>query len=101
MLDPATGMLPGVLYSVDNLERAWQFGGVFKDGRYYLAPDLPTAVGWLEGTRFHYDEVDPDGQPIFAQGLAGVIEDLVLTLGDGTRLRLERVAGELDDLEDD
>ena len=33
--------------------------------------------------------VDPDGQPIFADRLAGTIEDLVLTLVDGATLKLE------------
>ncbi|MBF8757582.1 hypothetical protein [Pseudomonas guariconensis] len=89
MLDPATGMQPGERYTVDNEERTWQFTGFFLDGKYYLDTDLNTAVGWLEGVRFYYDDVDPDGQPIFPDRLAGTIEDLVLTLVDGATLKLE------------
>lgn len=89
MLDPATGMQPGERYTVDNEERTWQLSGFFLDGKYYLDTDLNIAVGWLEGIRFYYDDVDPDGQPIFADQLAGTIEDLVLTLVDGATLKLE------------
>lgn len=89
MLDPATGMQPGERYTVDNEERTWQFSGFFLDGKYYLDTDPNIAVGWLEGIRFYYDDVDPDGQPIFADRLAGTIEDLVLTLVDGATLKLE------------
>lgn len=89
MLDPATGMQPGERYTVDNQERTWQFSGFFLDGKYYLGPELKTAIGWLEGQRFFYDDVDPDGEPIFPDRLAGTIADLTLTLVDGTRLKLE------------
>ncbi|MBA1202773.1 hypothetical protein G7009_13585 [Pseudomonas capeferrum] len=89
MLDQATGMQPGRRYTVDNQERAWQFSGFFEDGKYYLGPDLALPIGWLEGTRFYYDDVDPDDQPLFPDRLAGTIEGLTLTLFDGTRLKLE------------
>jgi len=89
MLDPATGMQPGERYAVDNEERTWQFSGFFLDGKYYLGPDQQNAIGWLDGTRFYYDDVDPDGQPIFPGRLAGTVKERVLTLVDGTALKLE------------
>ena len=52
MIDKATGMKPGERYRVENVERAHQFAGFFLDGKYYLGPELLTAVGWLDGQRF-------------------------------------------------
>ncbi|QHG65185.1 hypothetical protein C2H86_12450 [Pseudomonas putida] len=91
MIDPTTGMKAGERYSVENVERAHQFPGFFLDGKYYLGPELLTAVGWLEGTRFIYDNLDAAGDPIFPDRAAGDIEDLTLTLVDGTALRLSRL----------
>lgn len=91
MIDPITGMKAGERYSVENVERAHQFPGFFLDGKYYLGPELLTAVGWLEGKRFIYDNLDAAGEPIFPGRAAGDIEDLTLTLVDGTVLKLSRV----------
>ena len=91
MMDPATGMKAGERYLVENIERAQQFPGFFLDGKYYLGPELLTAVGWLEGTRFIYDNLDAAGEPIFPDRAAGEIKDLTLTLVDGTALTLARV----------
>lgn len=88
MIDPSTGMRPGERYSVESLERAHQFPGFFLDGKYYLGPELLTAVGWLEGQRFIYDALDATGEPVFPGRAAGDIKDLTLTLVDGTRLAL-------------
>lgn len=88
MIDPVTGMRPGERYSVESLERAHQFPGFFLDGKYYLGPELLTAVGWLEGQRFIYDALDATGEPVFPGRAAGDIKDLTLTLVDGTRLQL-------------
>lgn len=41
------------------------FPGFFLDGKYYLGPELMTAIGWLEGQQFYYDELDPTGEPVF------------------------------------
>ena len=49
MIDSATGMSPGERYAVESLERTRSFCGFFLDGKYYLGPELLTAVGWLEG----------------------------------------------------
>lgn len=65
MIDPTTGMKAGERYSVENVERAHQFPGFFLDGKYYLGPELLTAVGWLEGKRFIYDNLDAAGEPVF------------------------------------
>ncbi len=91
MIDQATGMKPGERYRVENVERAHQFPGFFQDGKYYLGPELLTAVGWLEGTRFIYDSLDAEGEPVFPNREAGIIEGLTLTLVDGTALGLCRV----------
>jgi hypothetical protein len=88
MIDPATGMKRGERYCVENVERAHQFPGFFQDGKYYLGPELLTAVGWLEGTRFIYDSLDAEGEPVFADRVAGTIEGLALKLVDGTALQL-------------
>ncbi|AHC82286.1 MULTISPECIES: SDR family oxidoreductase [Pseudomonas] len=91
MIDQATGMKPGERYRVENVERAHQFPGFFQDGKYYLGPELLTAVGWIEGTRFIYDSVDAEGEPVFPNREAGTIEGLRLTLVDGTALELSRI----------
>ncbi|HEN8732417.1 TPA: SDR family oxidoreductase [Pseudomonas putida] len=91
MIDQATGMKPGERYRVENVERAHQFPGFFLDGRYYLGPELLTAVGWLEGTKFIYDSLDAEGEPVFPDRVAGTIEGLKLVLVDGTALELSRI----------
>lgn len=91
MIDPTTGMKAGERYSVENVERAHQFPGFFLDGKYYLGPELLTAVGWLEGTRFIYDNLDAAGEPVFPDRAAGDIKNLTLTLVDGTALKLARI----------
>ncbi len=96
MIDQATGMKSGERYRVKNVERAHQFPGFFQDGKYYLGPELLTAVGWLEGTRFIYDSLDAEGEPVFPNREAGTVEGLTLTLVDGTALELFPVdAGEI------
>ncbi|RCL28515.1 short chain dehydrogenase [Pseudomonas sp. AFG_SD02_1510_Pfu_092] len=94
MIDPATGMKPGERYQVENLERVHQFPGFFLDGKYYLGPELLTALGWLEGQRFIYDALDATGEPVFPGRAAGDIKDLTLILVDGTRLQLSRIDAE-------
>lgn len=91
MIDSLTGMKPGERYTVESLERTRHFPGFFLDAKYYLGPELMTAVGWLEGQQFFYDELDPTGEPVFPDRLAGSIEDLTLTLADGARLKLNKV----------
>ncbi|MFJ2524888.1 SDR family oxidoreductase [Pseudomonas sp. P1B16] len=91
MIDHATGMKPSERYRVENLERAHQFPGFFQDGKYYLGPELLTAVGWLEGTKFIYDSLDAEGEPVFPDRVAGSIEGLKLVLIDGTSLALSRI----------
>lgn len=88
MIAPATGMKPGERYVIDSVERAHHFPGFFLDGKYYLGPELMTAVGWLEGQQFLYDQFDPTGEPIFPGRVAGTVEDLTLTLADGACLAL-------------
>jgi NAD(P)-dependent dehydrogenase (short-subunit alcohol dehydrogenase family) len=91
MIDPSTGMKPGERYTVESLKRTKHFPGFFLDGKYYLGPELMRAVGWLEGQTFYYDELDPTGEPVFPNGVAGAIENLTLTLVDGARLNLNEV----------
>ncbi|WP_373870898.1 short chain dehydrogenase [Pseudomonas paraglycinae] len=91
MIDPATGMKAGERYTIDSLERTRHFPGFFLDGKYYLGPELMTAIGWLEGKQFYYDELDPTGEPVFPDRLAGTVEDLTLTLADGARLPLNEM----------
>jgi hypothetical protein len=91
MIDPSTGMKPGERYAVESLERTRHFPGFFLDGKYYLGPELMTTVGWLEGQTFYYDELDPTGEPVFPNRVAGTIENLMLTLADGARLSLNAV----------
>lgn len=101
MIDPTTAMKAGERYCVENVERAHQFPGFFLDGKYYLGPELLTAVGWLEGKRFIYDNLDAAGEPVFPGRAAGDIEDLTLTLVDGTALKLSRleVSAKADDID--
>lgn len=94
MIDPATGMKAGERYIVESLERTRHFPGFFLDGKYYLGPELMTAIGWLEGQQFYYDELDPTGEPVFPNRLAGTVEDLILILADGARLPLIEMAYE-------
>ncbi|WP_408598495.1 short chain dehydrogenase [Pseudomonas sp. PLMAX] len=91
MIDPATGMRAGERYIVESLERTRHFLGFFLDGKYYLGPELMTAVGWLEGQQFFYDELDPTGEPVFPNRLAGTVDNLMLILADGARLRLNEM----------
>ena len=89
MIDSAIGMKPGERYLIESPERTRNFPGFFLDGKYYLGPELLTAVGWLEGQKFLYDELDAVGEPVFPDRVAGVIEDLTLILSDGARLKLK------------
>lgn len=91
MIDPATGMKAGERYIVESLERTRHFPGFFLDGKYYLGPELMTAIGWLEGQQFYYDELDPTGEPVFPNRLAGTVQDLTLILADGERLPLNEM----------
>ncbi|QXI18649.1 SDR family oxidoreductase [Pseudomonas hamedanensis] len=91
MIAPATGMKPGTCYAIESVERAPQFPGFFLDGKYYLGPELQTAVGWLEGQDFIYDQLDPTGEPIYPDRRVGQIQNLALTLGDGQRLALNEI----------
>ena len=91
MIDPATGMKAGERYAVESQERTHHFPGFFLDGKYYLGPELMTAVGWLEGKKFLYDQLDPTGEPVFPDRVVGTIENLTLTLADGARLTLNEV----------
>lgn len=94
MIDTATGMKPGERYSVENIEREHAFSGFFLDGKYYLGPELLTAVGWLEGQKFIYDDLDPAGEPVFPDRIAGTITDLQLTLVDGVTFVLVEMDAE-------
>jgi len=91
MIAPETGMRPGERYRIDSVERAPQFPGFFLDGRYYLGPELQTAVGWLEGQTFVYDMLDPNGEPIYPDRVVGRIEALTLVMADGLRLAVEQM----------
>ena len=91
MIDPATGMKTGERYIVESLERTRHFPGFFLDGKYYLGPELMTAIGWLEGQHFFYDELDPTGEPVFPNRLAGTVDNLTLILADGARLPLNEM----------
>ncbi|QKZ04824.1 short chain dehydrogenase [Pseudomonas eucalypticola] len=89
MIDSATGMRAGERYTVETRDDGHQFPGFFLDGKYYLSPELLTAVGWVEGQQFIYDQLDPNGAPVFADRIAGIIEDLTLTLVEGASLKLQ------------
>ena len=91
MIEPSTGMKVGERYIVESLERTHHFPGFFLDGKYYLGPELMTSIGWLEGNRFFYDELDPAGEPVFPDRLAGTVEDLTLVLADGARLQINQM----------
>lgn len=96
MISPATGMRAGERYAVESVERAPHFPGFFLDGKYYLGPELNTAVGWLEGVKFLYDQLDPEGEPVYPDRVAGTIEDLTLIMADGVRLKLTPMRPEID-----
>lgn len=98
MIAPETGMKPGERYRIDSVERAPQFPGFFLDGKYYLGPELQTAVGWLEGQTFLYDMLDPNGEPIYPDRVVGTIEALTLVMADGLRLAIERMPYESETL---
>lgn len=91
MIAPETGMKPGERYRIESVERAPQFPGFFLDGKYYLGPELQTAVGWLEGQNFLYDQLDPNGEPVYPGRIVGTIDGLALELGDGLRLSIEEL----------
>jgi short-subunit dehydrogenase len=88
VIDSKTGMKPGERYSVARLGDTHPFTGFFLDGKYYLAPELLTAVGWLDNQRFIYDDLDASGEPVFPDRFAGTIDDLTLTLVGGESLKL-------------
>jgi hypothetical protein len=92
MIDESTGMTAGVRYEIEKRERVEPFSGFFLDGKYYLAPKLQTAIGWLEGNRFMYDELTPEGEPVYEDRLVGTIENLQLTMTDGLTLKLRAIA---------
>jgi len=96
MISPATGMRAGERYAIESVERAPHFPGFFLDGKYYLGPELNTAVGWLEGQTFLYDQLDPEGEPVYPDRVAGTIEDLTLVMADGVRLKLTPLRPEID-----
>ncbi|MBV4484909.1 short chain dehydrogenase [Pseudomonas sp. SWRI153] len=89
MIAPETGMKPGQRYRIESVERAPQFSGFFLGAKYYLGPELQTAVGWLEGQKFVYDQLDPTGEPVYPDRIAGTIEALTLVMQDGLRLEIE------------
>lgn len=91
MIAPETGMKPGERYRIESVERAPQFSGFFLDGKYYLGPELQTAVGWLEGQNFLYDQLDPNGEPVYPDRLVGTITGRTLELSDGLRLSIEEM----------
>jgi hypothetical protein len=91
MIAPETGMKAGERYSIESVERAPQFSGFFLDGKYYLGPELQTAVGWLEGQNFFYDQLDPNGEPVYPDRIVGTITARTLELSDGLRLSIEKM----------
>jgi hypothetical protein len=91
MIAPETGMKPGERYRIESVERAPQFSGFFLDGKYYLGPELQTAVGWLEGQKFLYDQLDPNGEPVYPDRIVGTITARTLELADGLRLSIEEM----------
>lgn len=88
MINPSTGMRIGERYAIESSENPHLFSGFFLDGKYYLHPDLLTAVSWLEGQRFIYDELDSLGEPVYPEKMVGTIDDLSLTMEDGGVLKL-------------
>ncbi|MFJ3470504.1 short chain dehydrogenase [Pseudomonas sp. NPDC090201] len=86
-----TGMKTGERYIIENVEGAPEFRGFFLDGKYFLHPELLTAVGWMDGDQFMVDQVSSVGESAFPGGLAGTIIDLTLKLKDGTTLTLAEV----------
>ncbi|WP_434701964.1 SDR family oxidoreductase [Pseudomonas sp. D1-36] len=95
MISPATGMRTGERYAVESVERAPHFPGFFLDGKYYLGPELNTAVGWLESEKFVYDQLDPEGEPVYPDRVAGTVQDLTLIMADGVRLKLSPMQPEI------
>jgi len=86
-----TGMKAGERYIIENVDGAPEFTGFFLDGKYFLHPELLTAVGWMDGDQFMVDQVSSVGESAFPGGLAGTIIDLTLKLKDGTTLTLAEV----------
>jgi hypothetical protein len=86
-----TGMKTGERYIIENVKGAPEFRGFFLDGKYFLHPELLTAVGWMDGDQFMVDQVSSVGESAFPGGLAGTIIDLTLKLTDGTTLTLAEV----------
>lgn len=68
MIDSLTGMKPGERYTVDSLERTRNFRGFFLDGKYYLGPELMTAVGWLKVNNFFMTNLSPRANRYFQIG---------------------------------
>lgn len=91
-----SGMKPGERYKIEHPVDGPHFPGFFLDEKYYLSPDLLTAVGWLEDQQFLYDALDGNGEPLFPERRVGFIEDLMLTLHDGSQLRLAVLPVHLD-----
>lgn len=86
-----TGMKAGERYIIKNVDGAPEFTGFFLDGKYFLHPELLTAVGWMDGDQFMLDQVNSVGESAFPGGLAGTIIDLTLKLKDGTTLALAEI----------
>jgi hypothetical protein len=83
-----TGMMAGRRYTIENVRGAPEFAGFFLDDKYFLHPELLTAIGWLDGDRFIYDQLSSTGEFAFPGGVAGTIKGLTLTLGDGRSLAI-------------
>jgi len=90
-MNNSTGMKAGERYIIENVDGAPEFTGFFLDGKYFLHPELLTAVGWMDGDQFMIDQVSSVGESTFPGGLAGTIIDLTLKLKDGTTLTLAEV----------
>lgn len=86
-----TGMKTGERYIIENVDGAPEFRGFFLDGKYFLHPELLTAVGWMDGDQFMLDQVSSVGESAFPGGLAGTIIDLTLKLKDGSTLTLAEI----------
>jgi hypothetical protein len=86
-----TGMRRGARYVIEQVDGAPAFSGFFLDGKYFLHPELLTAIGWIDADRFMFDQVSSTGEPAFPGRLAGTINDLTLKLEDGTSLNLAEV----------
>lgn len=91
MLVKSTGMEMDQRYKIESPCSERLFKGFFLNGQFFDGDHHRGPVGWLEENTFIFNAVDGSGVHKYPNRVAGEIHDLVLTLANGTSLRIRHV----------